>query len=160
MHPISPEPKSLFGTPDTELPRRQISRAPAASPPATEAPLDTSQDLKKTQLSPMCAEMPAPPAPLPSARPARPAGRACGLRCGDFEALAAKASGQVEGGGLKLGSRRARAEGFDAVGIATPGAIREAGAELYGFLEAGFHGGMAWLGTRQTSGPIRATCKT
>ncbi|MGO9641935.1 MAG: epoxyqueuosine reductase, partial [Candidatus Acidiferrales bacterium] len=40
---------------------------------------------------------------------------------------------------------RARAEGFDAIGIAAPGAIREAGAELYGFLEAGFHGGMAWL---------------
>ncbi len=40
---------------------------------------------------------------------------------------------------------RALAEGFDAIGIAAPGAIREAGAELYGFLEAGFHGGMAWL---------------
>ena len=40
---------------------------------------------------------------------------------------------------------RARAEGFDAIGIAAPGAISEAGAELYGFLEAGFHGGMAWL---------------
>ena len=25
-----------------------------------------------------------------------------------------------------------------------PGAIREAGAELHGFLGAGFHGGMAW----------------
>jgi len=40
---------------------------------------------------------------------------------------------------------RALAEGFDAVGIATPGAIREAGAELGAFLEAGFHGGMDWL---------------
>jgi epoxyqueuosine reductase len=40
---------------------------------------------------------------------------------------------------------RALTEGFDAVGIAAPGAIREAGGGLYAFLEAGFHGSMAWL---------------
>jgi epoxyqueuosine reductase len=40
---------------------------------------------------------------------------------------------------------RAVAEGFDAVGIAAPHAIREAGPGLYAFLEAGFHGGMSWL---------------
>jgi epoxyqueuosine reductase len=40
---------------------------------------------------------------------------------------------------------RALAEGFDAAGIASPDAVLEAGGGLYAFLEAGFHGGMAWL---------------
>ena len=40
---------------------------------------------------------------------------------------------------------RALAEGFDAVGIAAPNSIREAGGALFAFLEAGFQGGMAWL---------------
>jgi epoxyqueuosine reductase len=40
---------------------------------------------------------------------------------------------------------RALAEGFDKAGIAAPDAIREAGAQLYSFLEAGFQGEMGWL---------------
>ena len=40
---------------------------------------------------------------------------------------------------------RALAEGFDAIGIAAPNAVREAGAGLRAFLEAGFHGSMGWL---------------
>jgi epoxyqueuosine reductase len=36
-------------------------------------------------------------------------------------------------------------EGFDAVGIASPSATRNASPELYAFLEAGFHGEMGWL---------------
>ena len=40
---------------------------------------------------------------------------------------------------------RAFAEGFDAAGIAAPDAIREAGADLYAYLQAGFHGDMGWL---------------
>ena len=40
---------------------------------------------------------------------------------------------------------RVLAEGFDAVGIALPSAVREAGRNLYAFLEAGFHGEMGWL---------------
>ncbi len=41
--------------------------------------------------------------------------------------------------------QRALSEGFDAAGIATPGSIQKAGAELFAFLEASFHGGMSWL---------------
>jgi epoxyqueuosine reductase len=40
---------------------------------------------------------------------------------------------------------RALSEGFDAAGIASPDALRQAGAELHAFIEAGYHGGMAWL---------------
>ena len=40
---------------------------------------------------------------------------------------------------------RALGEGFDTVGIAAPDAVREAGVEFQGFIEAGFHGGMGWL---------------
>ena len=36
-------------------------------------------------------------------------------------------------------------EGFDAVGIASPSAIRNASRDLHAFLEAGFHGEMGWL---------------
>ncbi len=36
-------------------------------------------------------------------------------------------------------------QGFDAVGIASPGAIRDAGERLHAFLAAGFHGEMGWL---------------
>jgi len=42
-------------------------------------------------------------------------------------------------------SARARAEGFDAVGFTTPGAIAAAGARLDRFLELGRHGGMSWM---------------
>jgi epoxyqueuosine reductase len=40
---------------------------------------------------------------------------------------------------------RALSEGFDAAGIAAPESARKAGAQLRGFLEAGYHGEMAWL---------------
>jgi epoxyqueuosine reductase len=40
---------------------------------------------------------------------------------------------------------KARAVGFDAVGITTPEAVADAGAELEGFLAAGHHGDMDWL---------------
>lgn len=53
--------------------------------------------------------------------------------------------GQRKGGLESWIERRATQEGFSAVGIAAPGAIRKAGEELYAFLEAGFHGGMGWL---------------
>ena len=36
-------------------------------------------------------------------------------------------------------------EGFDAVGLASPSAARNASRDLYTFLEAGFHGDMGWL---------------
>ena len=36
-------------------------------------------------------------------------------------------------------------EGFDAVGIASPSALRTASRNLHAFLEAGFHGEMGWL---------------
>ena len=36
-------------------------------------------------------------------------------------------------------------EGFDAVGIASPSAVRNASRNLLAFLEAGFHGEMGWL---------------
>ena len=36
-------------------------------------------------------------------------------------------------------------EGFDAVGIASPTAARNASRDLHAFLEAGFHGEMGWL---------------
>ena len=51
---------------------------------------------------------------------------------------------------------RALAEGFDAAGIAAPDAIREAGADLYAYLEAGFHGDMGWLADKadRRTGPI------
>ncbi len=52
---------------------------------------------------------------------------------------------QSEGGLDDWVVARARAEGFDAVGVTSPDAVREAGTELYAFLEAGFHGCMAWL---------------
>ncbi len=58
---------------------------------------------------------------------------------------------------MKAGSRRALfAEGFDAAGIAAPDAIREAGADLYAYLEAGFHGDMGWLADKadRRTGPI------
>jgi epoxyqueuosine reductase len=41
--------------------------------------------------------------------------------------------------------RRAHREGFEAAGITSPSAIQHAAASLYGYLEAGFHGEMAWL---------------
>jgi epoxyqueuosine reductase len=41
--------------------------------------------------------------------------------------------------------RRAMAEGFDAAGIASPAAIETSEPRLHAFLEAGFHGEMAWL---------------
>ncbi len=84
------------------------------------------------------------PTPLP-----RGEGAGCGLgqKLADNSGVPSpqRAEGQVEGGLEAWLKARARTEGFDAVGIAAPGAIRDAGAELYGFLEAGFHGGMAWL---------------
>jgi epoxyqueuosine reductase len=40
---------------------------------------------------------------------------------------------------------RARAEGFDVVGVTAPGGIGEAGALLGTFLADGLHGGMDWL---------------
>ena len=53
---------------------------------------------------------------------------------------------QPGGSGLEAWLKtRALAEGFDAIGIAAPSAVREAGAGLRAFLEAGFHGGMGWL---------------
>jgi epoxyqueuosine reductase len=41
--------------------------------------------------------------------------------------------------------RRARAEGFDRVGITTPGAIAQAGERLAEFLQRGMQGDMGWL---------------
>ena len=55
---------------------------------------------------------------------------------------------QDEGGAAGLArwiKARASDEGFEAVGITSPEAVRAAGAGLYAFLEAGFHGGMTWL---------------
>ncbi len=40
---------------------------------------------------------------------------------------------------------RVLAEGFEAVGIASPSAVRNASRNLFAFLEAGFHGEMGWL---------------
>ncbi|MGO8952787.1 MAG: tRNA epoxyqueuosine(34) reductase QueG [Rhodomicrobium sp.] len=55
-------------------------------------------------------------------------------------------TGQVPAEGLEEWiEARALAEGFDATGIALADAVREAGSGLFSFLEAGFHGGMAWL---------------
>ena len=48
---------------------------------------------------------------------------------------------------------RARAEGFDAVGITRPDAIGEAGQHLGTFLGEAMHGEMAWL--RQRRAPRR-----
>jgi epoxyqueuosine reductase len=45
--------------------------------------------------------------------------------------------------------RRARAEGFDAVGIALPDAIGRAGDRLAAFLAAGMHGDMDWLAAHE-----------
>jgi epoxyqueuosine reductase len=45
--------------------------------------------------------------------------------------------------------RRARAEGFDAVGIALPDAIGRAGDRLAAFLAAGLHGDMDWLAAHE-----------
>jgi len=42
-------------------------------------------------------------------------------------------------------TERVLREGFDAVGIASPSAARNASQDLYAFLEAGFHGEMVWL---------------
>ncbi|HWJ19676.1 MAG TPA: tRNA epoxyqueuosine(34) reductase QueG [Geobacterales bacterium] len=42
---------------------------------------------------------------------------------------------------------RVLAEGFEAVGIASPSAVRNASRNLFAFLEAGFHGDMGWLAT-------------
>jgi len=53
-----------------------------------------------------------------------------------------------EGGSAALSDwikARAFEEGFDAVGIAAPDAIKERAASLYAFLKAGYHGGMDWL---------------
>ncbi len=41
---------------------------------------------------------------------------------------------------------RARAEGFDAIGVTTPDAIGHAGGDLAAFLAANFQGDMRWLG--------------
>src|SRR5208337_3781730 len=96
-----------------------------------------------------------------SKRPLSPSAPACG--CGSESGKLAKASllgeRQSEGGLRNPGDTgeapaqgleewieaRAIAEGFDAAGIASPAAALEAGSGLYAFLEAGFHGGMAWL---------------
>lgn len=43
---------------------------------------------------------------------------------------------------------RARAEGFDVVGVTAPGAVVQAGEWLAAFLEAGHHGDMAWMAER------------
>jgi epoxyqueuosine reductase len=40
---------------------------------------------------------------------------------------------------------RALEEGFDAAGIASPHAVREAASDFHAFLRAGFHGEMTWL---------------
>ena len=40
---------------------------------------------------------------------------------------------------------RVLGEGFDAAGIASPSAVRNASLDLFAFLEAGFHGEMGWL---------------
>ncbi len=50
---------------------------------------------------------------------------------------------------------KASALGFDAVGITSPEAVAGAGDKLHEFLEAGFHGDMAWLKERahQREGP-------
>jgi epoxyqueuosine reductase len=45
--------------------------------------------------------------------------------------------------------RRARAVGFDAVGISSPDAIGRAGDRLAAFLAAGMHGDMDWLAARE-----------
>jgi epoxyqueuosine reductase len=45
---------------------------------------------------------------------------------------------------------RALAEGFDAIGVTTPDSMGEAGERLAAFLEAGAHGGMAWMEERAT----------
>ncbi len=42
----------------------------------------------------------------------------------------------------------ARAQGFDTIGIARPGAIAEAAPRLRAFLDAGAHGDMAWLAAK------------
>jgi epoxyqueuosine reductase len=118
----------------------------------------------------MCAEMAVPPGKDPFtpalSQQARPGERAPqksrirermpvgeGAGCGAFQKeganfkgpFSARGEGQGEGGLESWLKARAQAEGFGAVGIAAPGTIREAGAELYAFLEAGFHGGMDWL---------------
>ncbi len=76
-----------------------------------------------------------------------------GAGCGPFTKMSGQSGrpfsprreGQDDGGRESWLKARALAEGFDAVGIAAPGAIGEAGAQLHAFLEAGFHGSMAWL---------------
>ncbi len=43
---------------------------------------------------------------------------------------------------------RARSEGFSATGICTPDSIPEAGRQLKGFVESGYHGQMDWMAKR------------
>jgi epoxyqueuosine reductase len=45
--------------------------------------------------------------------------------------------------------RRARAAGFDVVGITSPDAIPQAATRLHAFLEAGRHGAMTWMAETQ-----------
>ena len=93
--------------------------------------------------------------PLPAKDPRTPAlsPRGEGVGCGLGQKLAdnsgvpspQRGEGQGEGGLEGWIKARALAEGFDTAGITAPDAVREAGAEFHAFLEAGFHGGMAWL---------------
>jgi epoxyqueuosine reductase len=54
--------------------------------------------------------------------------------------------GKVPGTNLEAWIKaRAIREGFDAVGITSPGGVERAGRELRAFLEAGLHGEMGWL---------------
>lgn len=47
-----------------------------------------------------------------------------------------------------LVEKDARAAGFDALGVTTPDAIRQAPARLAAFLDEGFHGAMGWMAER------------
>jgi len=50
--------------------------------------------------------------------------------------------------------KRARSEGFDAFGIASPSSIAGAERDLHSYLQAGFHGEMSWM---ETNGGRRAS---
>ena len=112
-------------------------------------PRAPTQASKKTQDLPICAEMAAPLNKDPLAPGLSPRGEA-GAR-GSLQERKPKSGPTPKREGWGEGEleawlkARALAEGFDAVGIAAPNAIREAGGALFAFLEAGFQGGMAWL---------------
>ncbi len=109
----------------------------------------------------MCAEMPIDPRSQDPLSPPSPQGekklRPSPQEEGDYRrSLSPRGERQSEwalcrdsaksGQGLEQWiKRRALSEGFDAAGIATPGAVIEAGAALHAFLEAGFNGEMEWL---------------